>query len=247
MALHLAARTHAFIHGLFRPSDERLTRELYDRTYRAFSRRGLQTQEGREKLRNGLLRDLLDAFDLDVEHRQFGPLYELITGVLEYENLFVLPEVDWTLRQSVTEYWELRDELNEQLALVEKLDATRELLFQSLRVIVGTVYDACPALLERPGGDGVPAPTTLIRSLGQPGAVTETVLSVVADEELKEAGLYLRSFDRLERNLVAASGGNPADSWRLQPRAEDAYQVGHHRSQPAGGRLPLRHAVSPVL
>ncbi len=30
MPVHLAARVHAFVHGLFRPTDETETRELYN-------------------------------------------------------------------------------------------------------------------------------------------------------------------------------------------------------------------------
>jgi hypothetical protein len=51
----------------------------------------------------------------------------------------------------------------------------------------------------------------LPESIGNIGTVTQSILEVAFAEELSERGLLARLSDRLERNLIAASGGNPAD------------------------------------
>lgn len=211
MPLHFAARTHAFIHGLFRPSDEAQTRDLYQRTRQAFAHHGLAGDDGRSQFRDELFDDLLAFFEIDTGHPQAAPLFQLTTRVIEYERLFELPDIDWSFRRSITQYWELRDELNVQLALVERFEGTREQLRMTLLKVAAAVFKACPALLARPGGEGVSVPTTLMRSMAAPAALTEAVMTIVGDEELETAGLFLRSLDRLERNLIAVSGGNPAD------------------------------------
>ena len=74
------------------------------------------------------------------------------------------------------------------------------------------LYSSCPVLLEDSGdSDGITVPTHLLQSIGNLGAVTQSMLGVAFAEELTERGLLIRLSDRLERNLVAASGGNPAD------------------------------------
>ena len=53
------------------------------------------------------------------------------------------------------------------------------------------------------------------------------MLGVAFDEELAERGLLTRLSDRLERNLVAASGGNPADprSFSRAPKMPEQFDA----------------------
>ncbi|MEM9060579.1 MAG: hypothetical protein AAGD13_08955 [Pseudomonadota bacterium] len=63
MALHLAARMHALLHGLFRPSDEAETRGLYDRVRGGlFARHGLLEPRAREQLIAELATEVLAVF-----------------------------------------------------------------------------------------------------------------------------------------------------------------------------------------
>ena len=34
-----------------------------------------------------------------------------VNRLLDYERLFLLPDVDWTERRSISEYWAIREEL----------------------------------------------------------------------------------------------------------------------------------------
>lgn len=212
MALHLAARMHAFVHGLFRPSDEAETWELYDRVARLFDRHGLLEPAAREQLIAELATEVLAAFEQPADHSQRTVIERLITRLFGYEGLWQLPTVDWSIRHSVTEYWTIRDELNVQRQLVEDFDETRDLLRGIVYATMKPIYDACPALLDPPGdGADITVPTHLVHCLPEIGVVTEHMLSVAFDDEVAESRLLARLTEQLETNLIAASGGNPAD------------------------------------
>ena len=212
MPLHLGPRWHAFIHGLFQRGDELETRELYDRVQGMFSRAGLTGADEREELVADIATGVLAAFDLGVDHRQATPVVHLVGKLLDYEDMFLLPEIDWTERRSVTQWWELRDALNHQRQFVEDFPATREQLGQAIVDFLGPIFEACPTLAEARGDENdITIATDLVNNIAGVGSVTEQALATFFDDDLHEAGLFARLSDRLERNLVAASGGNPAD------------------------------------
>ncbi|MCB9947260.1 MAG: ATP-binding protein [Rhodospirillaceae bacterium] len=212
MPLHLAARVHAFVHGLFRPTGEEETRQLYQRVEALFLRHGLSDPRARTRLIASLAEDMLATFGATPEHPQRQPIEQLIERLFEYENLFQLPTVDWSYRHSVSEYWTIRDDLNAQRQLVEDFAATRELLLRAVAAFLDPIYEACPALLRSPDErDDITVPTHLVRSIANTGAVTETVLGVLFADDFQDARILTRVSERLEANLIAASGGNPTD------------------------------------
>lgn len=212
MPLHIGPRVHAFVHGLFRQTDLVETRELYNRVAALFRRHGIDEPHARHELCLALTADVLASFGLGTEHPQFDPIHQLIARVFDYEELFLLPSVDWSERRTVTEYWEIRDQLNEQRQLVEDFAKTRELLRIAFTELIEPIYSACPTLLEHDDlSDGIEVPTALIRSMDRVGDAAEAMFALVFASELEETGLLNRLRDRLECNLIAASGGNPAD------------------------------------
>ncbi|MGJ8530037.1 type IV secretory system conjugative DNA transfer family protein [Maritalea sp.] len=212
MPLHFAARMHAFVHGLFRPSDEAETRQLFNRVAAMFESHGLGDADARLDLVHEIAADVLTAFEIPQIHPQVAVAQRLADRFFDYENLFVMPEVDWSERRSVSEYWAIRDELKVQRALLEDFETTREIVTLALINFLDPVYRACPALLSNhEQSDGITIPTDLLRSIGDIGKVTETMCSTAFAEELERQDLLPRLRDRLGRNLVAASGGNPAD------------------------------------
>lgn len=212
---------HAFVHGLFRSSDETETRELYAKVERLFGRAGLSPGSARVEVAQTVAGRAADALGIASEHPQYGVMLKLANDLLSAEGHFTLPDIDWTERRSITAWWELRDELNAQRPLLENFDHTVELITDALVFVFRPLIVGCPALLDtaaEPGG--ITVPTNLSHSHPDlPGAV-EHCLRVGFDEDIKEAGLFPRLADRLERNLVAASGGNPADpgSFTRQPK-----------------------------
>jgi len=211
MPLHLSARLHAFTHGLFRPSDEAETRALYARVEGLFAEHGIADEEGHELLMLRLAEAASDHFGMPDDHDQAIVIWQLVRHLFDYEKLFLLPQLDWSERRSVTEYWEIRDWLNLQRRMAENFQETCNRLCGTLIALLEPLYAPWPAPLdEAEPEDGITVPTELLRSLGNIGAVTEGMLRpVLADTE--EDTLLPRLRDQLERNLVAASGGDPTD------------------------------------
>ena len=221
MPLHLPQRMHAFVHGLFRDSDAAETRDLYERVRTLYRTRNLAPESAQATVATQAAERTAEALSIPDGHRQRIVLQTLGTALLKDEGHFVLPNVDWSEKRSVTAWWELRDALKAERMLLEKFDTTLGLVSDTLVFVFSPLLEGCPALLEDqdPRG-GISVATTLIHChTSLPGAV-EHCLQVGLDEDIKAAGLFPRLQNRLIRNLVAASGGNPADpgSFTRQPK-----------------------------
>jgi hypothetical protein len=205
---HLAARMHAFIHGLFRPSDAALTRALFDRVESLARRHGVAGGDARIDLAIAIADDVAARCDRDLDDAASDQLANLVLRLLDYEGMFALPRIDWSERRSVSEWWAIRDALQVQRDLLEDFDETRELLVLALCHCCDAVWQAEPAI---GAADGIAVPTSRARAMsGLPQAVETVALTAMA-EDLAEAGLLPRHRRRIEANVIAASGGNPAD------------------------------------
>jgi hypothetical protein len=213
---------HAFVHGLFRSSDETETRELYARVKILFGRAGLDPTSSQLDVAETAASRAAEALGIPSGHPQLGVIRELAIDLLAAEGHFTLPDIDWAERRSITAWWELRDELNAQRPLLENFEQTADLITDALVFVFRPLLDGCLALLDTsPEPGGITVPTNLLHShTDLPGAI-EHCLQVGFDEDIKEAGLFPKLADRLERNLVAVSGGNPADpgSFTRQPKS----------------------------
>ena len=217
--IHLAARAHAFINGLFRPNDETLTRELYGRVAKQFAAVGLKEEGGRDRLAGIIADDVLASFEEG--QSDADAVSYLVRRLFDYEQLFVLPEIDWTERRSVSQYWELRDELNRQRAWLEKFDECCDLIRLTLCRCLDAIWQASPELpREGDASDGIRVPTERLRAMREVPEVAEAVMGAIFDEELEAHDLLARHRKRFETNLIVASGGNPADpdSFKRAPK-----------------------------
>lgn len=210
--IHAAQRMHAFVNGLFRPGDEAVTRELYGRVKDKFSAVGLKDENDRDQLAGIIAKDVLDSFERVPGDVDEGVIADLVRRIFDYENMFVLPEIDWAERKSVSQYWELRDELNLQRGWLEGFDECCDLIRLALCRCLDPVWQASPDLSETEDAiDGIIVPTERLRAMRDVPAVTESVMGAVFDEELETRNLFVRHRKRLQNNLIIASGGNPAD------------------------------------
>lgn len=211
MPLHLGPRLHAFTNSLFRSSDAVQARELFDEVEGLLARRGLLTPFGRHWLAYSLLIDLSGAFDLPDTNGRHAAMYKTILRIMDFEELFLLPEIDWSEKRSISQYWAIRDGLARQKKLAKDFDATYKLLRDTLFLLLRPVFDNYQdePVLDEP--DGITIPTYLLHHIPNIGGAVEHLLAVIGDEELEEAGLFPRHTRNLNRNLVRASGGNPDD------------------------------------
>ncbi|MFZ5616463.1 MAG: type IV secretory system conjugative DNA transfer family protein [Pseudomonadota bacterium] len=203
---------HALVHSLFRPTDEAETRALFQSTADLFEQHGLLAQGGREALITRFAEETAAEFGIAPRDHRFAAIERFVRRLFDYESFFVLPAIDWSERRSTSAWWELREALNVQKALAADFDEHVYLIRCALTELVRPVIDAVPAYLsDRATGSDLSVPTNLIHSLGDTGAVFDEVLATAFAKDLKEHALFTRLSAQVERNLIAASGGNPHD------------------------------------
>lgn len=212
MVWRVGARVHAFVHGMFKPSEAELVRDQWNEVDGLFRQLGIAEPSGRTALIAVLAENVAGRLGIPPEQRQAELIHTLIAELFEYEGLFQIPVVDWNQTRTIAELWDIREELTRQRGFVSDFEGNCELLETAFTAMLKPLYSSCPALLEDSGEiDGITVPTHLLQSIGNLGAVAQSMLGVAFAEELAEHGLLARLADRLERNLIAASGGNPAD------------------------------------
>jgi len=210
MVWRVGARVHALLHGLLRPREVELVRRQWNELAGQFRQAGIGDDDDRARLVALIAEDVARHLSVPSGHAHAARIHEFVHTVFDYEGLFVLPVVDWSRPRTIAELWDIRGEITRQRALVGEFDDKCALLRAACIGFLEPLYDACPALLAETT-DGISVPTSLLRSVGDLGVVVGIMLGAAFAEELAESGLCSRLADRLERNLVAASGGNPAD------------------------------------
>ncbi|WP_114521479.1 type IV secretory system conjugative DNA transfer family protein [Altererythrobacter sp. ZODW24] len=228
MASDFGAWLHSFWHGLFRPSEKALVQQKWQEVAARLEVLGLNSVEGRDELIASIATEVRTRFGDGAIGDQHAVILSLVKQLFEYDNLFLLPIVDWDRDASIAELWEIRETLTRQQVLADNLDGNASLIELVGFAVLKPIYDACPALLELDHeGDGISIPTDLMRSLGDIGTVTETVLGIGLSPELVDEGLMPRLHGQLEYSLIAASGGNPADpaSFKRAPKMPSAFDA----------------------
>lgn len=209
--MHLYARLHAFFHGLFKPSEAALTREVFDQLTALFDAHGLSSEDGREVLINNIADDVAERLSRKFDNVDQNLIDELVADLIDYEAMFVVPKVDWSERRSVSELWALRDELKAQKKLFDEFDKTVDLFTTAIARACFFIADASPAPLPHSGGSGITVPTAKLDMIKDIGPVVESVMASCLDDDIFDADLLPRLRERLDRNLILASGGNPTD------------------------------------
>lgn len=228
MVWRVGARIHAFVHGLFKPSEAELVRQVWEELASLFQQAGLSETSDRSRLISVIAEDVQERFGIPSSHAQADLIREFVERLFDFEGLLLLPEVDWGQTRTIAELWDIREELTRQRGYVSDFEANCELHTIAFAAILDPIYAGCPALLDEPQDiDGISVPTDLLRSIGNLRTVTQTMLGVAFDVELGERGLLTRLSDRLERNLITASGGNPADpgSFNRAPKMPEQFDA----------------------
>lgn len=212
MVWRVGARVHAFVHGLFKPSDAELVHQQWSEVEHLFQEVGIAESTGRAHLIAVLAENVRERLGVPGEHEQSELIHALIADLFKFEGLFQLPEIDWSQARTIAELWDIREELSRQRGFMSDFEDNCGLLEIGITAMLEPIYAACPALLDDGSdADGITVPTSLLESIGNLGTVTQAMLGAAFAEELDERGLLARLGNRLERNLIAASGGNPAD------------------------------------
>ena len=142
------AQLHALSYWFWRRSDKAQARDLYTTLRRQFYRHGLAADGAFKALFGDITNQVADHFQLPADHPQRDVIKRLVLDIVELEDLFLLPTVNWSERRSISQYWTLRDELNRQLRHMQDLPGTTDLLGQTIIGVLTPLYQACPALLQ---------------------------------------------------------------------------------------------------
>jgi hypothetical protein len=212
MPLHLGPRWHAFVHGLFRSKDEVETRQLYQQVRSLFHGYELHVEGAREELTVQISDSVLLSLELPRDHSQARPITRLVSRLLDYENMFLLPDIDWTERRSVAEWWDLRNSLSYQRQLMQEFQTTKDILVALLADVLLPILDSCPTLAgDDSNQDDISVRSKLVDNVADLGTVVEHIMAKILNEDIVESGLFSRLSKKLESNLIVASGGNPGD------------------------------------
>lgn len=209
MALNLAQRMHVWISNLGRPTEYDELVSLYREAEALFQSHGLMDDCALEDLMGGLAFNVFENFDLDIDHPQFVNVVEFLSEVIEVESLFHLPDIYSPKPASVTEIWQLREDIIRQRSLVHVFDQTCEALVLFTSVVFNEMWQAVPSLLADAETDGIKVKSQLVQQVGNAGGVIHKLADFAFSEEFKSLGIFSTLRSILEYNLIAASGGNP--------------------------------------
>ena len=209
--IHAGQRFHAATHKFLRSTDAKETAALFAKVEAQVTACGVVTENDRQQLLDAICGSIADALDLSAFHE--APLAMLVRSIANTERLFQLPVIDWQEQHSVSEWWAIKDELHRQQRLFGSLKETVELFERTIIETLEPFIATCPALsfMQSTDNEGIVVPSQLIHLIGNGGTLIEHIIAVLNTDEVSETNLFPGLVGQLERNIVAASGGNPAD------------------------------------
>ncbi len=207
---HFGARLHRFIYGFFRQTDHAEAVHLYERIDQLLRANRVKTNNELGALCDRIAHDV--ARTLRLPEAWIDELRRLTARLVDYEGMFQLPDIDFGETRTTAQYWELNDELNGQKALLEKFPAVIDAITGLVLESVGALHDGLGKVgATDDEGDGISVPTRRIDRIADLGEVVERIAVAAYDDEIEHLGLFRRLRNRLDTNLVIASGGNPRD------------------------------------
>ena len=164
------------MHGLWRPTEAVETEQRYRKAEHRFRELGIDTTVGRDALLAVIAEVACEQLGIPEDHEQAGIVHYLVVALCDYDALFTLPAIDdWRARRTIAQWWDIRAELSRQLALVDDFDSTCDALAHTVAITMEPILTACPALTADSDEDGLHIRTSLLRSLGDVGVVTEAI------------------------------------------------------------------------
>ncbi|WP_286830250.1 MULTISPECIES: type IV secretory system conjugative DNA transfer family protein [Kordiimonas] len=230
MPLHAGARFHAFVNGLFQPSEERETWRLYRKAERLFEKNGLADPQGRTDLATHMATDITERLGRPAEPEQVISLTLLILDLFNYEGLFLLPDFDCTDTHTIAEHFDLRAELKRQRDLMTDFDGACTCFKNALSQCLHAAYSAMPSNSE----DGITFTTNLLDSLANANTVIEDMMLAFWGDIGRRRDLFTCLQGTFSQNLILASGNSSGRSMRWPEKCNikdptalcDTYLVG---------------------
>ena len=216
MPFHLGPRLHALTHTVFKSRDQTETARLFNEVIELFVRVGVTNADERNKVIRAIAICISEDLNIDTQTPLARQIETLTRELVDYENIWRVPDIDWSQKRETSEWWQLREELNRQRALLKDFDTTFDLIADALTAMLRPFVKNQP---QTDVGDEyvVAVETPLLNRVERLSEALEGVLCVPANEGLVDANLFTRLRGQLERNLFVASGGE-LDDPRSRPR-----------------------------
>lgn len=210
MPIHFGPRLHKLTHSLFKTRDEVETAELFEKVMAKFAKAEILDPEDRRVAISALAQWVSDGLEIDTGSKSFELISKLVHRVIEYEGIWQLPQIDWSIKRETSDWWEIREALNQQYAWVRDFDTTFDLMADALFAMLQPIAQNWTQAGENSDFDVTVQTPLLNRVSGLPEAV-EHILACANDSDLSDADLFNRLRGQLEQNVIVASGGHPGD------------------------------------
>ena len=208
--IHLAARLHAFVYGLFKPHPRSIALSAYEEVEDALAQHGLTNEGARAELARRLMDEVLRRVEGPHSPEFEETARHYAEATLAYEGLFELPKFDWSKSHSIAEYWQLQDDLKRQRLLTENMRDTIDLVGRGFFHAIAAIRAGMPNLPnERDTENAVIVPTDYVHAAAHMPQIVNDVSASCFDPDSIKQGVFDRQRERLEANLILASGGNP--------------------------------------
>ena len=132
MPIHFGPRLHKFTHNLFKTRDEVETAELFEKVMAKFAKAEILEPEDRRVSISALAQCVSEGLQIDTASEPFELISKLVHRVIEYEGIWQLPEIDWSVKRETSDWWEIREALNQQYAWARDFDTTFDLVADAL-------------------------------------------------------------------------------------------------------------------
>lgn len=206
---HIGPKLHKFIYGFGRKTDHQEVSQLYERIRSLLQSNQVLSENGRNQCIVAIAKDV--AQTLQITGKDFEPVLLFVANLFDYEGLFLLPDVDFSEKREVSDYWDLKDRLSEQEAWLERFSEITDAITSLTLGTFQPIHSALGKRKRTAGNDGITLPIRRIDRLADLDQIVEAMVSMPFSEEIEHLGILKRLQNRIETNLVVASGGNPAD------------------------------------
>ncbi|MBO6540264.1 MAG: ATP-binding protein [Rhizobiaceae bacterium] len=179
---------------------------------------GLDTEEGIRSLARHVAIVALSQLaedDIDVTACvYFEPLAGAIYRLIQYEELFALPEVATEGLAARSAIWEAEDAILKLAARLDQMEEVAGLLAEMVTALIEPLVSVVPSLLTPAPTDDtdIVFDTPLLDNVAELPAAVENMVQLAFAPDWAELGLTEALKARLEYNLLAASGAVPGEA-----------------------------------
>ena len=192
--------------------------ELAETVTNKLQTKGLDDKAGRQQLADQMATYILESFaDDSLDTRElpfFGPLSHCLFSLIEREGIFATPDAlrgDKTFQRS--DIWEMEDQLRRTAKILDNFDEAIDNVASLIGVAVSPLVEQHPSLVQPTDDDAgeLRFDTSLVDTIAELPEIVEAMIQLPFAPELEEFDTTPHLKERVEYNLLVASGGMPGD------------------------------------